>query len=395
MGTFGGRKIDSVILRVDDGSLTIDVPQLGEGEELWIRVSAAQSGTLLAIGPARPAAQATKQTTNLPFGLDIPPEHLHIRIDTDPLTPVGTRRQRRSIWVDQLLERAGNRTWTRPGASRQDAATAQAVADELGDRNRAERAAALGRRATMARWVRRVVIAAALVVAGAVGWAMVSGQSADLSEPIPDVTTSVEVATTEPPPETRPASIGPATFTYGDAGSVRAIVQGSTANVAPGESLNLFINAITQAEWNYAGFDPELSVEESTLLARNNCLGAIEAPAGPNIGAPIKLNLHIAKLGPDQTATEIIAGETPAAAIFLITEPMNREIEYTTSITESCEAGRLDADRRFIADTLVIRMPQTIEVTIPERTPSGLWMLVIDAPDAPVGNLGSILLRID
>jgi hypothetical protein len=153
-------------LIVRQGSLEVTIPDPGRHRETWIRISDAETGIMLALGPTPPP----RRIASVPFALGLPPEVLHVDVSSDPIRDVGSRAERRRAWVMGLMAEAELAAHRRPGRSAAVAAEAARVADAIGDDSLATTARLIA--ATSARRgrlrVAGVMIAAGLAVAALV-----------------------------------------------------------------------------------------------------------------------------------------------------------------------------------------------------------------------------------
>lgn len=191
-----------VTVEAHDTELVVRVRGVGHLDDLWVRISDGETGSLLAITRLRPAPRSTSTGGDAPFdadgattgddvgdtadaspavvetsgaltfGLDRTLDELHVFVTDNPLARVPGRVERRARWCDELLATARSYRFTRPSRSRELAMEALTVAASIGDAGRYAAATRARRMAGVVRWGRvgLTAVAIGLVMWALVGW---------------------------------------------------------------------------------------------------------------------------------------------------------------------------------------------------------------------------------
>lgn len=372
-----------VELVVSRGELRLRLPADFGTQEWWVRVGHVDTGELLALGPVRVESAGTPQAT-VTFGLDLAPEQLHVTVTAQPLAPVGTREERLSAWVLQLIEGARQARRFRPRRARRLAEKARSVAMVLHDtelRRRAERLLRRQRRQSWGSW--GVSVVAVLAIGTLI--TQTSGSTPATSPP-----------TTVPEPVPEPVrepigSVGPAQFQLQDQSRIETSLVGLLARFAPGDVVPITLQVTSRQRWSF-GPNPDLAEAASEVRfadAQRNCLGITDLPGDGAQGSlpPFPLTLTLARLDPgddSQRLEHLIVGTFEAS----------REVASYTSDKDSCRSPDFNADNRFEADTSVRRTPQTIDIALPGNLPAGLWELTVQGPTPLTQQVGTLRLVI-
>lgn len=371
-----------VELRVTRGELRLRLPaDLGTGD-WWIRVGHVETGDLLALAPVRRDDPMAPQAT-LSFGLALPPEQLHVTITDRPLAVVGTRHERRVQWIDRLLIEASTVRRTRPRLAARLARTARQVAVLIDDADRRRTAdRLLGRSRRFGLGSMGAVTLLVIVVAGV----LLAGRG---SAPAP-APTSVPVSASEPVPDLRPGSVGPATFTFDDQTVIDATLIGRLPDASPGEVVPVTVEVTSTLRWSFGPAPGAQVTDEAAVIddARRNCLGVTDLSGeGANVRFPPYL-FTIRMARPDPKGADVldqfIVGSYEASPDVL---------SYST-IKDSCRSPEFGAANRFEADTVVRRTPQVIDVPLPPNMPAGLWELRVETSAELVQQNTALRLRV-
>jgi hypothetical protein len=153
-------------LEVHPGRLVVRAPKRTADETPWAVVADGSSGTLLALGALEPSGDSAT-AAHLTYGLSVPPEDLHVRLEAEPLTPLPERSTRRRTWAAELLAKADRDLRFHPRRAAAAAAQAREVGELLDDSRVVERATNIERRARRSKlwWL----AGGAVIVAGGVG----------------------------------------------------------------------------------------------------------------------------------------------------------------------------------------------------------------------------------
>jgi hypothetical protein len=144
----------SITLRMEvhPGRLVVRAPKRTADATPWAVVADGGSGTLLALGQLEPSGD-NATAAHLTYGLSVPPEDLHVRLEAEPLSPLPERGTRRRAWATELLAKADRDLRFRPRKAAASAAQARAVGELLDDSRVVERATNIERRARRSkRW---------------------------------------------------------------------------------------------------------------------------------------------------------------------------------------------------------------------------------------------------
>jgi hypothetical protein len=369
-------------LRVMRGELRLRLPATFGAPDWWVRVSDAETGDLLAMAPVRTGDDGPQ--ASLAFGLDMPPDQLHVNVTSQPLAPVGTRLERRTIWVEQLLTESTRVRRTRPRLAKRLAARARDVALLIGDTERRRRAERLTRRRSL--WGLGSMSMLTLVVIVMAG-VLFAGRG---STPAPATTTTSPAASTTTTSVMVPGDVGPATFELTDGATIEAALVGVFPEFAPGEAFPVSVQVTTWLRSSFgpspdaAPGDPNVELE----AARLTCLGVTEqSPVGSTYTlSPFRLQVFLDRLAPD--------GERRLERVIVGAFDASLTAEAFTSDKESCRSPEFDAANRFEADTSVRRTPQQFDVRLPDNLPAGLWELTLVGPTETVARQGSLRVRV-
>lgn len=362
-----------VELVVSRGELRLRLPGDFGTREWWVRVGHVDTGELLALGPVRVDDTATPQAT-LGFGLDLPPEHLHVTVTERPLAPVGTREERRRAWVLQLLESAQVARRFRPRRARRLAAQARSVAMVLHDTELRRRAELFLRRQRRQSW--GVSAVAVLAVAGVI--IQTSG-----STPGPSLL---------PTPFQAVGSVGPAEFRLLDQSRIEASLVGVLARFSPGDVVPVTVEVTSRHPWSY-GPNPDIPAGDTDAVlakARRTCLGITDVPPGEGVVSlpPFTLKVRLDRMDPadDTRRLDRLNVGSFAASSSLVS---------STSDKESCRSPQFGAANGFEAVAAVRRASQIIAIALPDNLPPGVWELSVEGPTPLVAQEGVLRLVIE
>lgn len=332
---------DPIWLTLHKGTLRIQLPDSARGQGLWVRISSAQSGSLLGLAEVRDASPPTAELT---MNLEVRPEDLHVAITPTPLVPVGDRTDRQR--QQQQHQQQQQRTDQAPVTKR--------------------------------RWVigaALVLLAAALIGIGLIGiglWSTSpSGGSSVTGDGLP----------------------GPMTATYSDGAILRAFIPDTLPEARPGDEIPLTITATTPELIGY-GFDPATTpAGQEEQRAREACRSTINQPGFSDPGArlsprPITVRLRAV------AASGAPLGSVIAASGNLTDPTGSGQVFRFSSVPEACDTASFELNGAYLVPSIVERAPITVPIRLPVTLPAGLWAVSIDAPDLPVSVTGEILIRV-
>jgi hypothetical protein len=398
MGETGSAAVTAQIL-LHQGELRIQLPNTSGAAGMWVRISAAASGTLVHIAPLRaePVESADTNTTgrsdtveaSLTWGLNEDLRRVHVVVTKDPTVPVGDRATRRRAWAEDLLAIAGEgepapRRPRRIRVRREAARQAAQVAGIIGDSRLRERAQTQLRRLDRQRWVRAGLIAAGAVALGVAAALLFSGArtGTGANQGIGGVPISELV-------ELGPISVGPARFVFPDRSEVRASVTGRVPVLPAGDSLTLDLVHTAVISMGYSPPETDLSVEVATELARTNCLSAVNlGPDSRTFGVAVRPLL--VKLVREPRPTEGDVGEVIPAVASL---PPNWA--QWSSILETCTRPEFGPGNRYSGEVITMSEPLRVEVPLPADLPAGVWRLELLLESAEADQvIGAVRIRV-
>jgi hypothetical protein len=372
---------DPIWLTLRNGTLRVQLPDSVRGHGLWVRISSAQSGSLLALAAVREGSPPAAEVT---MNLEVQPEDLHVAITPTPLTPIGDRTDRLRQWAEELLA-------TRCG---RNAETAARIAEQVGDCDllaraqqlmadvraetedadrtvRADRAVRSTSRVQRPRrsWeigVMLCVVAVALISFGY--WAARNSGGVQL---------------------TGDGQPGPVIATYADGAIVRAFILDTLPEALPGNVLPLIVSARTIELIGYS-FDPATTPEgQEEQAARQACRSTLNRPGFDNGGIrvaqrPITIRLH----GQDDSGNSL-------GSVIAASSTLSEDVVRFSSMIEACNTAAFQPEGHyFLVPSTVERGMTSVLVRLPATLPAGLWTLSIDAPERPVSVTGEILIRV-
>jgi hypothetical protein len=339
---------DPIWLTLHKGTLRIQLPDSARGQGLWVRISSAQSGSLLGLAEVRDASPPTAELT---MNLEVRPEDLHIAITPTPLVPVGDRTDRQRQQHQHHHQQHQQLTDQTPMTKR--------------------------------RWVigaALVLLAAALIGIGLIGiglWSNnQSGGAAVTGDGLP----------------------GPMTATYSDGAILRAFIPDTLPEARPGDEIPLTITATTPELIGY-GFDPATTpAGQEEQSARQACRSTINKPGFSNPGAQLSPRPITVRL------RSVAASGAPLGSVIAasgnLTDPTGSDPTGSgqtfrfSSVPEACDTASFELNGAYLVPSIVERAPITLPIRLPVTLPAGLWAVSIDAPDLPVSVTGEILIRV-
>ena len=334
--------LGAIRLVVDDEGIRITVPRHVPRDDIWVRISESENGTLLALGRLRNGEESS--TAVVSFGIDLAPDRLHVHVSDDPLIDVGDGNTRRSRWLSDLLQRANQLRRRRPRTSARLAAEAERVARLIGDDEGADRARRIGNRARRWKWV--TLLGPLAVVVGVVVLVVAVTKSDDRSTVV--APTSTSTSTSAPPPPRRLAD-------GFRGGSNVSFSSGESATVSVAIDDGILTVTIEDVVIRPFGFgkdptqDGELPSEES---ARSNCTNAQALPASPTLETSVPpTDYQIGLVDASGERPDIAVGEVIVDAPF----------ELFSSIIEECATAPFLPDGQLSVDTRLFRAAQSFE----------------------------------
>lgn len=330
---------DPIWLTLHKGTLRIQLPDSARGQGLWVRISSAQSGSLLGLAEVRDASPPTAELT---MNLEVRPEDLHVAITPTPLVPVGDRTDRQ-----------------RQQQHRQQQQQHQQRTDQA--------------LVTKRRWVigaALVLLAAALIGIGLIGiglWSNnQSGGAAVTGDGLP----------------------GPMTATYSDGAILRAFIPDTLPEARPGDEIPLTITATTPELIGY-GFDPATTpAGQEEQRARGACRSTVNQPGFSDPGAQLSQRPITVRL------RAVAASGAPLGSVIAASGNLSDQVFRFSSVPEACDTASFELNGAYLVPSIVERAPIILPIRLPVTLPAGLWAVSIDAPDLPVSVTGEILIRV-
>ncbi|MGA1346414.1 MAG: hypothetical protein ACO35E_10655 [Ilumatobacteraceae bacterium] len=330
---------------------------------LWVRVSTARSGALVACGAL--TAHGGGLEARLAMGLDLEATEVVITVSDDPLTDIGDRWTRTARRFDELMGSATALARRHPRRAAALAHRAVALADVLGDVTRSTMAMDLAA-AWQRRWLLRWLGGSGFVIAAVMVVLAVGGGSDSPSTPTAD---PAEVPTT---PEWTAADgdPGPSTFAFADGSGVMIAVDGAEPVARPGGTWNVGLR-VTSREVGVFDIDGDV-----TRAAERCRLGTpVEITAGALNPGMFSVRLTRTD-GNGGTSGSIVAGQVP----------FNPQTDPIAAVPDTC--GDLSTiDGRVLAEHSVVRAGQSAGFTLPADMAPGLWDVTIDMGGQPIESM--------
>jgi len=319
-----------VRLTVTADSIVVSVPRSLPDDEVWVRVSESESGTLLALAPLR--STRAESSAEMSFGLELDAGRLHLSISSLPLDEVGGRDARRRTWMENLLVEAESLLRRRPTRARRVAEEAMNVADLVGDGEATERCRRVIRRAR--RWQRLLLLGLPTFVVATFVMAII----------LASTTTSTTTSTTPTDPVRLVDGFrgsSNVTFSSGENATVSVAVDDGT--------LTFTIEDVVIRPFGYGrdGRSSDPPPEEES--ARSNCATAQGLPASPALETTIPPSEYQLRLV-DATGSrsDVVLGRISVDADFTV----------FSSIVERCATAPFLADGQLSVDTRIFRAAQ-------------------------------------
>jgi len=319
-----------VRLTVTADSIVVSVPRSLPDDEVWVRVSESESGTLLALAPLR--STRAESSAEMSFGLELDAGRLHVSISSLPLDEVGGRDARRRTWMENLLVEAESLLRRRPTRARRVAEEAMNVADLVGDGEATERCRRVIRRAR--RWQRLLLLGLPTFVVATFVMAII----------LASTTTSTTTSTTPTDPVRLVDGFrgsSNVTFSSGENATVSVAVDDGT--------LTFTIEDVVIRPFGYGrdGRSSDPPPEEES--ARSNCATAQGLPASPALETTIPPSEYQLRLV-DATGSrsDVVLGRISVDADFTV----------FSSIVERCATAPFLADGQLSVDTRIFRAAQ-------------------------------------
>lgn len=335
-----------VRLTVTADSIVVSVPRSLPDDEVWVRVSESESGTLLALAPLR--STRAESSAEMSFGLELDAGRLHVSISSIPLDEVGGRDARRRTWMENLLVEAESLLRRRPTRARKVAEEAMNVADLVGDVEATERCRRVIRRAR--RWRRLLLLGpptlvvttsvVAIVLASTVLFDETQRDDAIIETPVVSSTTS-----TTPPDPIRLVDgfrgSSNVTFSSGENATVSVAIDDGT--------ITFTIEDVVIRPFGYGrdGRSSDPPPEEES--ARSNCATAQGLPASPALETSIPPSEYQLRLV-DATGSrsDVVLGRISVDADFTV----------FSSIAERCATAPFLNNGQLSVDTRIFRAAQ-------------------------------------
>lgn len=326
---------------------------------LWIRVSSASTGSLLAVMPVRTVALTGDTVAECTFALDIDASQLRFDLVDDPLAPVIDAHHETRARIDMLLDDAARQGRRRPGRGAVIADTAHALALSIGDDERSRTANSLATRLRRIRRRRAALVALAGVVAVTI------------------TAVVVRAVTPEQSGLSVPADPGPMTVTFADGTEITASVVGQPPVVAPGDVWMVGMQVTTRAIGVFA------TADESADAAEVRC----------RAGDPVSMTTGALTAQPFEARLDPIDGSSSEGFVLGVV-PMNSAAAGVIPIPGTCgDITQLDGD--WVAEYALRRAGQTAGFDIPADLPPGTWELSLSIADTSVtSHTGTVRLRV-
>lgn len=326
---------------------------------LWIRVSSASTGSLLAVMPVRTVDLTGDAVAECTFALDIDRSQLRFDLVDDPLAPVIDVHHDTRARIDMLLDDAARQGSRRPSRGAVIADTAGALALSIGDDERSQAANALATHLRQVRRRRAALGALAAIVA------------------VTLIAVIVRAVTPEQPESSAPADPGPMTVTFTDGTEITSSVVGQPPVVAPGDVWMVGMQVSARTIGVFA------NANESVEAAEVRCLA----------GDPLAMTTGELTAQPFEARLDPIDGSS-AEGFVLGVVPMNSDTAGVVPIPGTCgDITQLNGD--WVAEYSLRRAGQTAGFDIPADLPTGTWELSLSIADTPVtSRTGTVRLRV-
>ena len=381
-------------IHLRQGEMRVVLPRGTGNRDLWVRISAATTGSLLHIAPVQPSA-----LIEVTWGLDDDLQKIHLRVTHDPTAPVGDQTERRVQWAENLLTQSGGdpADKSRAGGSRaggfqrgarkrvkirdrrRAAEEAEQIAEAIGDENLRNRARAQKSLITKWRLARFGFFLTVAVVAGALmGSAFLSSDNGGQLDNQPN----------GQPDDQLGGEVGPVVFTYPDRTTVRALILGGVPEFRPGNQMSLTATLSTVILMGFSDPDISLDVETATQRARTTCLEVQNTSAEGNTYNYPGRNMIVRLSQLDE-----VSG---APTISVVAEVLDLDLRWNrfSSIQETCNSPAFGPGNRYSGEVVVSSFPINYEVTIPRNLPAGLWDVELLLEDQPIAVDGALRLRV-
>jgi hypothetical protein len=386
-------------IHLRQGEMRVVLPRGTGNRDLWVRISAASTGSLLHIAPVQSSAQI-----EMTWGLDDDLQKIHLRVTHDPTAPVGDQTERRVRWAENLLAQSGGLRadksragGSRAGGSRaggfqrearkrvkirdrrRAAEEAEQIAEAVGDENLRNRARAQKSLITKWRIARFGFFLTVAVVAGALmGSAFLSSDNGGQLDNQPDDQPNGQLG----------GEVGPVVFTYPDRTTVRALILGGVPEFQPGAQMSLTATLSTVIWMGFSDPDTSLDDETATRRARATCLEVQNTSAEGNTYNYPGRNMIVRLSQRDE-----VSGDSRMSVVAEVVD-LNLRWNRFSSIQETCNAPDFGRGNRFAGEVVVSSFPNNYEVTIPRNLPAGLWDVELLLEDQPSAVDGALRLRV-
>jgi hypothetical protein len=396
------------------GEIVVDLDP-ATPDSIWIRVSDAADGDLIALGRATDHVGGTRVA--VVFGLELDPDELHISLTDEPLRPIGSRDERRRQWIDELLDQATGAVLSEPVRAQILAEQAQRLAEQVADRVRSDRAGAVAGLASASirrrrlRWiwvpVTLLVLAALAALVGLLVLDADSGSS-DSTRPIdsgpldvaavapsatdqgggpttPVITSgasTVSVASVPPtiPASTIPAPSGRSLYVLGPDATMGATLLG-LATVRAGESVEVLMQLTLTLPHVYGG----VSEQDARLTCRSakGMRVTTETVGGDQAFRPVEVDVYLTSSNPSSTVTVGIIENGVQSAMQSV---IPGECDGPTRV--------FDGETLIDADTTFVRDPERVTIALPDGLMPGMWRLDLGSADRVAATASPLILTI-
>jgi hypothetical protein len=377
-------------LRREGPQLVFMTTATGADGGQWIRISDAETGSLLAIGRLRGSGDAS-QRADIEFGLARTIEHLHVVRTDEPLEPVGPSTARRVRWAEELLDEAHSDTRRRPAAGRRAADQAATIAAAIGDQQLASRAASALRRAKRWQMVRPFAFAVGgVVVGGGLALALLhnddptSAPSSQTTMTAPTAASVVSTAPTVQPSQPSVATTAAASTTAAETttstlpanliervhdyelsnGLTLTITSMSPETLRPGDVVTLLVRPTVQAPHTFGIGSTEEQARQICATLGITSTGVVGA--GPGLDRRVSASWVPIVGSPIDSGQWRIVGQAVSA----------------TSVKEACESGPWETFPGSGGDGVQAAMDWfftegTLQLVVPTSAEPGTWTIYL------------------
>jgi hypothetical protein len=382
--------VPPIQLRREGPQLVLMTTATGADGGQWIRISDAETGTLLAIGRLRGSGDAS-QRADIEFGLARTIEHLHVVRTDEPLEPVEPSTTRRVRWAEDLLNEAHSETRRRPSAGRRAAEEASTIARAIGDEQLVERAAGALRRARRWQILRPFAFAVGGVIVGgglalallhnddptsapssqttmtAPAAASVVSTAATVQPSQPSVTTTAAAPTTEAETTTStvPANLIERVHDYElSNGLTLTITSMSPGMLRPGDVLSLLVRPTVEAPHTFGIGSTEEQARQ--ICATLGITSTDVVGVGPGLDRRVSASWVPIAGAPIDSGQWRVVGQAVAA----------------TSVKEACESGPWETFPGSGGDGVQAAMDWfftegTLQLVVPASAKPGSWTIYL------------------